>query len=531
MHVYIIIDKVLSSITYIMPTKNSKHHRNPPCLLWKLKCWCMFIAMTSIIFYALLLFYISSSASTSVTDQVLFESYSVIGGTAMSLKSGHIDKSSYQSIANEIAAKWNLTSPDAPYLLEQQFYRVNDYNPSTDFLYFHHIPKTGGTTISDSLSFMLGSLVEDGQEAVLPGSHRSGQFDSNNNALKLLSTSNKTSPIYQYIASYSHTKLRPIHGPNRSKLSYFFEQYFALPNNKPKRLRSLAMLREPMDLRASTQAMAMCALNRKVIDFNSQRKREGLEPLCTPEQGLNISALWDVVVEKAMENCEGGKVDLDRYERLLCEEGPSRLDFCRSPSNLLSSQQYKTGMRSMLQGVMGRYFAQENMAMLDYYTGSKKAYEIGVNFSPAQVEQYTLIDLGGLDSNITHTPYEGYNTTMKRQLDSNTEPDFVWFGITERMQESTCLLSYTLNAKPLPKTPTARVMKCSPTGWWTEEHREIVKKLEPADYTVWRTANAILDVRVLKMQEDIRQKLENEADLSQEEKEQNRALVDAGCLE
>lgn len=468
MHVYIIIDKVLSSITYIMPTKNSKHHRNPPCLLWKLKCWCMFIAMTSIIFYALLLFYISSSASTSVTDQVLFESYSVIGGTAMSLKSGHIDKSSYQSIANEIAAKWNLTSPDAPYLLEQQFYRVNDYNPSTDFLYFHHIPKTGGTTISDSLSFMLGSLVEDGQEAVLPGSHRSGQFDSNNNALKLLSTSNKTSPIYQYIASYSHTKLRPIHGPNRSKLSYFFEQYFALPNNKPKRLRSLAMLREPMDLRASTQAMAMCALNRKVIDFNSQRKREGLEPLCTPEQGLNISALWDVVVEKAMENCEGGKVDLDRYERLLCEEGPSRLDFCRSPSNLLSSQQYKTGMRSMLQGVMGRYFAQENMAMLDYYTGSKKAYEIGVNFSPAQVEQYTLIDLGGLDSNITHTPYEGYNTTTKRQLDSNTEPDFVWFGITERMQESTCLLSYTLNAKPLPKTPTARVMKCSPTGWWTE---------------------------------------------------------------
>lgn len=58
-----------------------------------------------------------------------------------------------------------------------------------------------------------------------------------------------------------------------------------------------------------------------------------------------------------------------------------------------------------------------------------------------------------------------------------------------------------------------------------------MKKLEPADYTVWRTANAILDVRVLKMQEDIRQKLENEADLSQEEKEQNRALVDAGCLE
>ena len=84
----------------------------------------------------------------------------------------------------------------------------------------------------------------------------------------------------------------------------------------------------------------------------------------------------------------------------------------------------------MLQGLMGRYLAQEDMALLDYYTESKKSYKIGVDFDPEQVEQYTLIDLGGLDSNIMHIPCQGYNnTTMKQQLDSNSknDPDFVWF--------------------------------------------------------------------------------------------------------
>ena len=60
-------------------------------------------------------------------------------------------QTNYTFVAHEIAIKWKLTSADAPYLLEQQFYKVNDYNPNTDFLHFDHIPKTGGTSISDLL--------------------------------------------------------------------------------------------------------------------------------------------------------------------------------------------------------------------------------------------------------------------------------------------------------------------------------------------------------------------------------------------
>ena len=58
-------------------------------------------------------------------------------------KKKRLRREHYRSIAEEVAIKWNLTSPKAAYLLEQQFYRANDYDPQTNFLYFYHIPKTG----------------------------------------------------------------------------------------------------------------------------------------------------------------------------------------------------------------------------------------------------------------------------------------------------------------------------------------------------------------------------------------------------
>ena len=62
----------------------------------------------------------------------------------------------YVTRAKEVCLKWNLTTPNCAHLLEQQFYRVDDYNPDTDFLYLNHIQKTGGTTISDLLKKALG---------------------------------------------------------------------------------------------------------------------------------------------------------------------------------------------------------------------------------------------------------------------------------------------------------------------------------------------------------------------------------------
>jgi len=71
------------------------------------------------------------------------------------------------------------------------------------------------------------------------------------------------------------------------------------------------------------------------------------------------------------------------------------------------------------------------------------------------VERYTLIDLGGLVS-IVHTPQNvtlGGRATAHNVTKDDSEPDFLWFGITERMEESTCLFYYALGVMPLKRMP------------------------------------------------------------------------------
>ena len=64
----------------------------------------------------------------------------------------------------------------------------------------------------------------------------------------------------------------------------------------------------------------------------------------------------------------------------------------------------------------------------------------------------------------------------------------------------------------------------SPVLWWSEEDRETVKTKEPADYAVWRAANAIIDVRVTRM------KLEIQVRLGTGETEASMPYVSRGCF-
>lgn len=151
-----------------------------------------------------------------------------------------------------------------------------------------------------------------------------------------------------------------------------------------------------------------------------------------------------------------------------------------------------------------------------------------------EVERYTLIDLGGLDpGNITHASVNQHADATHNHDDDDDEPepDFLWFGITERMHESVCLFSYTLGVHMPKHTPHARVMNCPPTSWWTKDHRDEVRRREPYDYAVWRSANAILDVRLMKMRWEVQRRMKDEGgDLTNEERERYQALADAGCL-
>ena len=71
-------------------------------------------------------------------------------------------------------------------------------------------------------------------------------------------------------------------------------------------------------------------------------------------------------------------------------------------------------------------------------------------------------------------------------------------------KESTALFYFQFRVAPLRRTPVHRVQECRPNSWWTVENREVVKEREPADYAVWRAANAIMDVRMEKMKMEIR---------------------------
>jgi hypothetical protein len=120
-------------------------------------------------------------------------------------------------------------------------------------------------------------------------------------------------------------------------------------------------------------------------------------------------------------------------------------------------------------------------------------------YSVIKVEEYTLQDLGGIDLSISGSG-DGVGAP---------EPDFVWFGITERMKESTSLFYYQFKLKPLPRTPVHRIQECRPNSWWTVENKNVVIEREPADYAVWRAANAIMDVRVEKMKMEIQSLLDS----------------------
>eukprot|EP00586_Coscinodiscus_wailesii_P012550 CAMPEP_0172510830 /NCGR_PEP_ID=MMETSP1066-20121228/231747_1 /TAXON_ID=671091 /ORGANISM="Coscinodiscus wailesii, Strain CCMP2513" /LENGTH=147 /DNA_ID=CAMNT_0013289977 /DNA_START=67 /DNA_END=507 /DNA_ORIENTATION=+ len=96
-----------------------------------------------------------------------------------------------------IIKKWELVSKKARALLLEQYEKEFDYDSDRDFIYFHHLLKTGGTSVSEMMEKVFG-------DAVLPGSLESGYFKSHlaTNAIK---AQNGT----DYKVSYSHSHLRP----------------------------------------------------------------------------------------------------------------------------------------------------------------------------------------------------------------------------------------------------------------------------------------------------------------------------------
>jgi hypothetical protein len=409
-------------------------------------------------------------------------------------------KSQYKVLATSTASKWNLTAPNAVELLEQQFTKEYDYNPDTDFFHFHHLYKSGGTSISDLIDNTLGlPKVGKWYDKILPGSYRSGDMNHKEALEDITRRLAQGTPREElpYRASYAHTGLRPVYGPQKTETGEFLLKH--LPH---KRLRGVTMLREPTDFRASNHAMIMCGLNAEVVKFNNERAKQGLEQICSPKEGLNISELIDRKIQTILDKCKDPN-NVNAQQKKQCkdeESGIDTLDHCRSAAHLLASPKYDKHYRSMFKGLMGRFhrgqkFGGTAKGRMNY--GFERAEE-SEGYSVEAVEEYTLEDLGGLDQTISAIG----------DIDS-PEPDFIWFGITERMKESTSLFYYYFRVPPLEQVPDARVQSCRPTAWWSDMDKATVKEREPADYALWRAANAIMDVRIMKMQMEIQAKLDD----------------------
>ena len=361
----------------------------------------------------------------------------------------------YYTLSQQIVNAWNLTTPHAMTLLTRQFAKPFDWNPKTDFFHFHHLYKSGGTSISDLMDKTIGlpQLGKERFEGILPGSYRSGDFNHDEALQDIeerLNGGTKRDEL-PYKGAYAHTGLRPIYGPQATKTGQFYLQQF--PH---KRLRVVTMLRDPIDFRASNHAMIMCGLNHEVEVYNRDRMSRGLEKICSPQEGLNISSLIDAKIRGILEKCdiEAASKTKNGARQHQCQQernGIDTLSHCRSASNLLSHDQYQKHYRSMFKGVMGRFFEDQSFGGTAYGRmgyGYESA-ELIEGYSVEAVEKYTLEDLGGLID----------VESRKRKK----EPDFVWFGITERMKESVILFYYTFRVRPVKKVPKARVQECRPT--------------------------------------------------------------------
>eukprot|EP00804_Cyclotella_cryptica_P002739 CCRYP_009630-RA/>CCRYP_009630-RA protein AED:0.01 eAED:0.01 QI:108/1/1/1/1/1/2/2426/539 len=449
----------------------------------------------------------SSSLSVTPSEETLLKNGRVLKNNVVSQplsSSSTSQRLLVHTLSTQIATRWNLTTPHAIPLLERQFAKPHDYDPQRDFFHFHHLYKSGGTSMSDLMDKTIGMpKVGNYYEGILPGSYRSGDLDHDEalkDITKRLQSGTKREDL-PYKAAYAHTGLRPVYGPQATKTGKFYLEHF--PH---RRLRVVTMLRDPVDFRASNHAMIMCGLNHEVEVFNRQRVDRGLEKICSPAEGLNISALIDVKIQGILAKCDMEAKDPQKKipaRQQQCQKerrGIDTLKHCRSAANLLNDPQYEKHYRSMFKGVMGRFHRGQSFGGTAYGRmgyGYESA-ELSDGYSVQAVEQYTLEDLGGLDLTISGAG-DGIG---------EPEPDFIWFGITERMKESVVLFYYTFRLRPAKRVPDARVQDCRPTSWWTEEDKAIVKEREPADYALWRAANAIVDVRMEKLKMEVKAKLE-----------------------
>mmetsp|Transcript_2310 Transcript_2310/g.5201 ORF Transcript_2310/g.5201 Transcript_2310/m.5201 type:complete len:535 (-) Transcript_2310:170-1774(-) len=425
---------------------------------------------------------------------------------------------------SEIALHWELEgSPRIMQLLTEMANNpLPDKKKSTvsvlpafqsdkEFVYFHHIMKTGGTSFSEVLNKIYGSGARDnsvndsGDFDVLPKS-RSSEFMDFTGLKNIIDhkqqssfSSNNTRPHhnFRFLVGYSHSGYNPVakflQENNLVKTydaKYYLENETSNITQSQRRLRLITFIRDPLDIRASSMAMAMCGLNGLL------RKKNITSPNCGQE--VNISEIVDFGLEQVKLECKktsGNKMVRRGGLHATCEKLEKGIDpkpYCRSANALLHSETYNKWCSNIMEDVVDEYIKDGPVH---------------------KMEEYALKTFGKplLPSLSSVTGFTSNNTNREELHDAGIPPrDYIFFGITERMKDTMCLFFYTFRASP-PKevlqegdlSLKRRVMSCKTNSWWTPKDRAIVHEREKPDYAMWRSANVVMDIWLERVRREI----------------------------
>jgi hypothetical protein len=237
-----------------------------------------------------------------------------------------------------ITEKWNLPLTAIPILEEIQKKRT-DYNSTSDILALIHPLKTGGT----SFSLMLKEIF--GKTRIFPGSGASAHFVHPIFEKELIKYPPNESPEYWYNKAiiYTHTKLRP-HAMKSTSSKHYLFNYLRKKVGSPlkeKKIRLMAMIRNPLDLAASRFYETNCR-----VMANTPGMKEAKTQSECPQ--VNLTDVARIRTEVATNNCRNGKKIF---------EGCDDVDFrhCESIDNFLESKrshnQYSNAIMGKSEGI------------------------------------------------------------------------------------------------------------------------------------------------------------------------------------
>lgn len=451
---------------------------------------------------------------------------------------GEDSKSTFFINTTEISSRWGLQStPQIEQLLlrmaDTSSSRLHAFQPEKEFAFFQHLHKSGGTSFSNSLYELYSDggpnkdypnpdmHVDSGNTFILPKSRVSGELGDSKQVKSIIDgikkdiqDKKKDATILNFHVGYSHSgykaaastlqmnDLLKYYGSNDDGVIITTDTI----NNTTitdRRLRAMTFVREPVDHRASVMAMAMCGLNRLL------QKKRIKDPDCGKH--VNMSAIVDFGVEEIRSKCEA-LPEKERNQKLnerckKLERGIDPMPYCRSANALLRDKSiYHKWCSNLLSSAVDEYIDTQDGTIPEM-----EEYALATFGRPL----LQVADEAPLESS-ADDPVDDDEDVVDEDDDFDDDStvisipprDYIFFGITERMHDSMCLFYYTFRKEPPKKLKgelafTNRVMSCKTNSWWTDEDKAIVREREVGDYAIWRAANVIMDIWLLRVRKEI----------------------------